>query len=121
MNTFERRVLRRICGPYIKNGEYKKRTNQEICQIFHISIISTCFKNKRLELVGHIWRSGDKANKIFTGKLNGKTPRGRPRQRWTDRVKEDFPGISQGTIIEDSKDKDRWREVVEAVKILHGL
>lgn len=40
MNIFERRVLRRIYGPLIENGDYRKRTNQEIYQIFHKPIIS---------------------------------------------------------------------------------
>jgi len=33
----------------------------------------------------------------------------------------DLTGISQETRIEDSEDRDRWRGVVEAAKVLHGL
>jgi len=58
---------------------------------------------------------------MFTGKLNGKRPGGRPRQRWADRVKTDLTGISEETRLEDSEDRDRWRGVVEAAKVLNGL
>jgi len=51
---------------------------------------------------------------LFTGRLNGKRPRGRPRQRWANRVKMDLTEISEGTRIEDSEDRERWRGVVEA-------
>jgi len=59
-------------------------------QIFNKPIISSYLKSKRLEWAGHIWRSDGIAKNIFTGKLNGKRPRGRPRQRWEDRVKTDL-------------------------------
>lgn len=46
---------------------------------------------------------------------------GRPRQKWDDRVKTNLTGISQGTRIEDSDVRDKWRGVVKAAKVLHGL
>jgi len=35
------------------------------------------------------------AKNHFTGRLNDKRPRGRPRQRWEDRVKTDLTEISE--------------------------
>ena len=62
------------------------------------------------------------AKNIFIGRLNGKRPRGRPRQRWEDRVKTDLTEVSEELIrIEDSEDRDRWKDVVEAAKVLNGL
>jgi len=58
------------------------------------------------------------ANNISTERLNGKRPRGQPRQRWVNRMKTDLAEISGGTRIEDSE--DRWRGVVEAAKVLNG-
>jgi len=75
LNIFERKVLRRIYGPVIENGEYR-RTNQEMYQMLNKPIISAYLKSKRLEWAGHIWRSEGIAKILFTGLLNGKRPRG---------------------------------------------
>jgi len=82
----------------IENGEYRRRTNQEIYQMFNKLIISSYLKSKRLEWAGHIWRSGGIAKNVFTGRLNGKIPWDRPRQRWVDRVKTDLTEISTKLI-----------------------
>jgi hypothetical protein len=58
---------------------------------------------------------------MFTGRLNGKRPRRRPRQRWTDRVKTDLTEILEETRIENINDRDRLRGVVEAAKVLNAL
>ncbi|XP_025420516.1 uncharacterized protein LOC112690673 [Sipha flava] len=122
LNIFERKVLRRIYGPVIENGEYRRRTNQEMYQMFNKPIISSYLKSKRLEWVGHIWRSEGIVKNLFTGRLNGKRPRGRPRQRWEDRVKTDLTEISEELIrIEDSEDRYRWKDMVEAAMVLNGL
>jgi len=76
--------------------------------MFNKPIISLYLKSKRLEWAGHILRSEDIAKNLFTGRLNGKRPRSRPRQRWADRVKTDLTEISEELIrIEDSEDRDR--------------
>lgn len=61
------------------------------------------------------------AKNMFSGRLNGKRPRGRPRQRWTDRVKTDLTEISEEERLEDSEERYRWRGVVEAANFLNGL
>jgi hypothetical protein len=69
---------------------------------------------------GHVWRSNGILKKVLEGKINGKRPRGRPRQRWIDRVNEDINKCAQGLTLEDSIDRDRWKKVVEAAKVLQG-
>lgn len=61
------------------------------------------------------------AKNLLTGRLNGKRPRGRPRQRWVDRIKMDLTEISEGTRIEDSEDREKWRGVVQTAMVLNGL
>lgn len=51
-------------------------------------------------------------------RLNRKRPRSRPRQRWEDKVKTDLTEISQKMRIED---RDKWRGVIKAAKVQHGL
>jgi len=44
--------------------------------------------SKQIEWAGHVWRSNGILKKPLVGRINGKRPRGHPRQRWIDRVKE---------------------------------
>jgi len=48
-------------------------------------------------------------------------PRGRPRQRWNDRVKENLKllGIKDGERL--AMDREAWREIVEAAMGLNGF
>jgi len=44
---------------------------------------------------GHVWRAEDTLiKKVTESKITGKRPRGRPRQRWYDRVKKDLKKIN---------------------------
>jgi len=59
---------------------------------------------------------------VTTGTSNGKRPRGRPRQRWTEIVKSDLEKCAPGLKLEEIKARERWREIVEAAKaLLNGL
>jgi hypothetical protein len=47
----------------------------------------------------------------------GKRPLGRPRHRWEDNIKMDLQEVGCGGIdwIELAQDRDRWRELVDAI------
>jgi hypothetical protein len=51
------------------------------------------------------------------GKPDGKRPLGRPRRRWDDNMKLDLQEVGCGGMqwIDLSQDRDRWREIVNAV------
>ena len=55
--------------------------------------------------------------RVLVGKYEGKRPRGRPRRRWEDNIKMDFQevGCVGMDCIELAQDRDRWRELVNAV------
>ncbi|XP_050053485.1 uncharacterized protein LOC126549097 [Aphis gossypii] len=120
MACFERRVLRRIYGPILENEVYRRRTNKEVQQIYQKPGINAYLMSKRIEWAGHVWRSNGILKKALEKKITGKRPRGRPRQRWIDRIKEDIDKCAQGLTLEDSVDRDSWRKVVEAAKVLQG-
>ncbi|XP_022172631.1 uncharacterized protein LOC111035356 [Myzus persicae] len=100
---FEWKILRRIYGPK-RNEEnlYERRTNAELRAMFNEPNIVGILKSRRISWAGH------------------KRPIGRPRQRWTDRVKEDLKllGIREGEQL--AKNRELWRGVVEAAMDLQG-
>ena len=55
--------------------------------------------------------------RVLVGKPEGKRPLGRPRRRWKDNIKMDLLEVGcEGTDwIELVQDRDRWRELVNAV------
>lgn len=77
--TFERKILRRIYGPIIENGEYRKRTNKKVYQIYSNPNIESFIRGKRLEWAGHAWRSTGIIKYVMSDTINGKRPRGRSR------------------------------------------
>jgi hypothetical protein len=52
-------------------------------------------KSKGMRWAGHVARIGDKRNAygILVGKPEGKSPLGRPRRRWADKIKMDLTKI----------------------------
>jgi hypothetical protein len=90
LSTFKRKILRRIYGPVIDGGRWRIRTNQEH---FHLhgenEIVKFC-KLSRLRWTGHVIRqdNDDLARRVLS-EPGGKRPRGRPRLRWEDGVKEE--------------------------------
>ncbi|KAL4085250.1 hypothetical protein QTP88_027109 [Uroleucon formosanum] len=116
--TFERKVLRKVYGPIYntETGQYEKRTNADIERIFNGPNIQKYLVSKRLEWAGHIWRDkGSVMRQVLVSKLYKTRPRGRPRQRWLDRVKKDLIQVDETTRIEDADNRDRWQDGLPAI------
>ncbi|XP_060861781.1 craniofacial development protein 2-like [Metopolophium dirhodum] len=76
---------------------------------------------KRLEWAGHVWRAEETIiQKVLINNPTGKRLRGRPLQRWRNRVNADIRMVDGAATFETSIDRDRWRGLVEAVKGLYG-
>jgi hypothetical protein len=62
---------------------------------------------------------GEKSNgyKLLVGKVEGKSPLGRPRGRWMDNISMDFGEVGWGDVdwIGLAKDRNRWRALVNSV------
>jgi hypothetical protein len=54
--VFERKILRTICGPKIKNGVYRRRYNHELDNKFNSPNVLNVTKTNRLRYVGHMIR-----------------------------------------------------------------
>jgi hypothetical protein len=77
-------------------------------------------KGQRIQWLGHMWRrSEDDINRvILEWKPTGKRPRGRPRKRWLDGVEEDLHRMGVQNWKELAQDRDKWSDLVMAVKTL---
>ena len=68
---------------------------------------------------GHVAFMGERRDvyRVLMGKSEGKTPLGRPKRRWEDNIKMDIQEIGCGRMdwIELVQDRDRWRELLNAV------
>jgi hypothetical protein len=64
-----------------------------------------------------------KVYKVLVGKPKGKRPLGRPRRRWEDGIRMYLREIGLGCVdwIQLAQDRDRWRDVVNAVMNLRVL
>jgi hypothetical protein len=84
--VFERKVLRKICGPKIENGVYKSRYNHELDKEFNSPNALNVTKTVRLRYADHmIRRPEDLSQKaLFRAKPNWRRNQGRPKCRWTN-------------------------------------
>jgi hypothetical protein len=98
--VFENRVLRRISGPKRDEvtGGCRKLHNEELHNLYSSLSIIRFSKSRKMRLVGHVARMGEKRNayRILVGKLEGKRPLGGPRRRWVDNIKMDLREIGIG-------------------------
>jgi hypothetical protein len=58
--------------------------------------------------------------RVLAGRLEGKSPLGRPRSRWEDNIKRDLKerGIDEANWIRLAQDMVRWRTFVNTVMSL---
>jgi hypothetical protein len=121
LRVFENRVLRMIFGPKRDEvtGEWRKLHNEELRELYSSPSIIRIFKSRRMRWAGHVTRMGEKRNayRLLVGKPEGKRPLGRPRCRWVDNIRMDLGEVGWGDVdwIGLSKDRNRWRAIVNSV------
>ena len=86
LKVFENRVLRRVFGPKRDEvaGEWRKLHNEELRDLYSLPSIVRVVKSRRMIWAGHVarMRVGRAVYRVLVGKLEGKSPLGRPRRRW---------------------------------------
>jgi hypothetical protein len=91
----ENRVLRRIFGP--KRDEvtedWRKLRNKELHSYSSSNIRVIIYR--KMIWAGHVARMGEMRNsyKILVGRLDEKSPLGRPKSRWKDNITMDYKEI----------------------------
>jgi hypothetical protein len=102
----ERKVYRRILGPVYDNEKENWRilTNKEIYAIVKKPTITETVRLHRLRSFGHVLGMEENGipKRVLYMNLETTRPRGRPRNRWLDEVRED------GGIV----DGEEWQERV---------
>jgi len=122
LGVFERKILRKMYELKKNNvGEFEVRTNEELRRLFGEANIIGIMKSSRLRWAGHVWRSEGVLGNTTRWRPRTKRPRGRPRQRWADRIKEDLRIIGIENDEEVSRDREKWRDVVAAAMDLNDL
>jgi hypothetical protein len=101
--VFEKKVLRKICGPKIENGVYKRRYNHKLEREFDSPNVLNVTKTSRLHYAGDtIRRPEDLPQKaLFRAKPIGRINQGRPKSRWVDGVNSDSLalGVRNGRTV----------------------
>jgi hypothetical protein len=86
INSYERKILRRILGPINDNGTWRIRYNKEIYTLYGDSELSTIIKLRRLQWAGHVQRMESQSipRMVMAGQMFGKRPVGKHNKRWMD-------------------------------------
>ena len=100
------------------SGQNKERPNQKLKEFRSdamVNPITTYVAQKRLSWYGHVMRREDKnvAKQVTTMKVGGKTPRGRPRQRWMDRMLSDLKQHQLDPKL--AQNREGWRKAIMAI------
>jgi hypothetical protein len=113
-------VLRWIFGPKRDEatGEWRRLHNEELNELYSSANIIRVIKSRRMRWAGHVARMGEKrgADRVLVGRREGRRSLGRPRRRWEDNIKMDLQEVGWGMEwFQLTQDRDRWRDLVNAV------
>ena len=90
-------MLRKIFGPDRDEvtGEWRRRHNEELCDLCSSPNIIRVIKPIRIRWAGHVIRMGERrgAYKVLVGKAEGTRPLGRPRHRCENNIKIDLQDV----------------------------
>jgi hypothetical protein len=116
--VFENKILRKIFGPVNEGGEWRKRHNRELRDLYREPDVVGEFKCRRIRWAGHVLRRKDDSNlnQVLKKNPEGRRPVGRPRRKWWSQVRADMEKI--GATEEDAENRERWRGFVGAAKYL---
>ena len=113
LHAFEMTCYRRI----LKISWRDHRTNDSVLEeIGTTRIFVNIVKRRKLQFFGHVTRAGNLSTHILEGRIDGRRPRGRPKRRWMDDIKE-WTGRSGAACTRTARDRRSWRDVVRSSTI----
>ena len=115
---WKRKILRKIYGPTMVNGQWRIKTNSELITKYKSQDIVTVLKIRRLEWLEHVIRMNETGSvkKIFEGKLEGRGGGGRPRLRWINDVEDDLRKLGVKRWRTKALDREEWASIVREAK-----
>jgi hypothetical protein len=126
LNIFERKVYRRFLGPVYDNEKENWRisTDKEIYAIIKKPTITEIIRLHRLCWFGHVQRMEENRipERVLYMNLESTRPRGRPRNRWQDEVKEDGRIVGGEEWQEKVYNRQEWKKLLRTernYRILH--
>jgi hypothetical protein len=124
IDSYERKILRRILGPINYTETWRIRYNKEIYILYGDPELSTVIKLRRLQWAGHVQRMESQSipRMVMAGQMFGKRPVGKPKKRWMVAVKEDSYQILNWRNWEvKAQDRDEWRSKIKKAKARFGM
>jgi hypothetical protein len=122
LTTFENRIWRMLCEPKLdaNTGMWRRKFKKELLEETKMTPIKYYIRGQRIQWIGHIMRGSDVKiiKTVMSWKPTGKRSRGCLRKRWIDVVEEDLKRIRVNDWRNIIHDREKWREVVMAAKIL---
>jgi hypothetical protein len=114
LSVFERTILRCIFGAAQENGEWRKRYNLELYELFNETNIVKCIKINRLCWAGHVIRMDNNrtVKKVFNIKPVGIRKIGRPKLRWEDDVTQDIKTLGVKNWWNVAMEKESWQKLL---------
>ena len=108
LRIFERKILRKICGPIQEGDTWRIRNNEELNRSINGEDIVKFIKAQRIRWMGHVTRMevGAMPRKMLEGRLFIGRRKGRPRLRWMDDVAADLKSNEDKAV--DGED-ERYR------------
>jgi hypothetical protein len=89
------------------------RTNAQVLeQVNEERHLLKSIKQRRLRWVGHVLRHGGLLRDVIEGRIEGKRPRGRPRNTWVANLLRDTECTGYQQMKEKANDRERWREIM---------
>ena len=123
LGVFQRKILRKIYGPFGDRGEWRI-TNQELYDIYDGIDVVKGIKIQRLRWLGHVHRidSSNPVRKVFQSEPDGGSRRkGWPRQRWAKQVTEDGTTLGIRNWRQAATARDVWRRKLAEAKTCSRL
>jgi hypothetical protein len=120
---FERKILRRIYGPFKENGIWRSRYNHELYKLCNEPGVVEVVKVGRLRWLGHPFRmqKQNSCRKLTIHKPEGTRRVDRPAIRCLDSLEDDWKKMDIRNWRRKSQDRDQWRTIVKEAKVHFGL
>ena len=127
MESCENNILKTVCGAVfdVDLNIWRRRYAREVRDLTGLPPISCLVRAGRLRWAGHVLRADATRDikQVLLWTPAGRRPRGRPRTRWWDNVREDLILLQENPddIADLAANRAGWRALVSAAKTLHRV